>query len=314
MISLSHLKELSSFSLLALLASCATVLNQPLQKLTVIADKNIKVISVDKAAMTDSSTGYNYGTVKYYVKRSSQPLLIKLQIDSSIKTVALKAQKSFAYWYNILSNYGIGMLVDKNNLKRYAYPRYNYFTIKDSSIKIHRFAQQKKGTLNVSFSLPVVTGFSLNDSNGKYNSAGIFGIEAGLEYFHKQDQYFSLNIGAATDVFGEHIGTGYFESGHTFFTSLRSNHIAGRFELGYGISLSKFKWQKNYSDSVTSTTQFKGSVAAGLSFAAQYKIGQYFRCGVLYQPGIFNTTYKPVLDYQHYLSLNLIWKLRVKKG
>jgi hypothetical protein len=300
--------------LLTMCSSCATILNQPVQKITVAADKNIKVVTVDRSLKTDSSTGYNNGPVSYYLERGNKPAFIQLRIDSTKKTVWLKAQNSVAYWYNILSNYGIGTLVDKDNLKRYAYPRNNYLTLKDTTVKMHRFAPMKKGTINLSFSLPFITGYYINDSSGKYSTTGVFGIEGGIEYFHTQNQYLSLHAGAGTTVFGERFGSGIFESGHNFFASLRNNNIVGRFDLGYGISVSKLRWQQDRRDSGSITRQLKKSITAGLSLAAQYRIGQYFRFGILYQPGIINTSYKPTFDYQHYLSLNLIWKLKVKSG
>jgi hypothetical protein len=313
MIGRCEIRTIFFFLLAALLSSCATLFNQPLQKISVSSDEKIKINSVDKVLMSDSSPAYNNGPKRYYVQRSNRPLYINLQIDSVKKTIILKAKNSFAYWYNIPSNYGIGMLVDKDNLKRFGYSKYNYLAVKDTAIKIYRFAPAKKGSINLALSLPILNGFCLTDSsNGKYNSAGIWGLEAGLEYFYTSNAYLSLNIGAATDVFGEHIGTGYFETGSTLFASARNNNVIGSFDLGYGLNLSKLIWKKTFSDSAVSTEQSKKSIGLGVSLAAQCRIGNYFRLGLLYQPCIINTSFKPVVNYQHYLSLNLIWKLRVK--
>ncbi len=263
--------------------------------------------------MTDSSSSYNNGTKKYYVSRSNEPLNINLQIDSTKKTIILNPKKSFAYWFNIPSNYGIGMLVGKGNVKRFGYSKYNYLTLKDTSIKIHRFAPTKNGSLNLVLSLPFVNGFCLTDSgNGKYNSFGFFGLQGGLEYFYKSNSYLSISIGVATDVFAKHIGYGYFETGSTIFSSIRNNNVVRSFDLGYGINLSKLKWAKKFTDNVTIKNQSKKSIGSGLSLAAQYRIGNYLRLGLLYQPNIINTSFKPVVNYQHYLSLNLIWKLPIK--
>jgi hypothetical protein len=51
----------------------------------------------------------------------------------------------------------------------------------------------------------------------------------------------------------------------------------------------------------------------GLSVYSNYRLGHSFRLGVLYQPGLFSIGAKPVLDYQHFISLNFIWKMPIRK-
>ena len=162
--------------------------------------------------------------------------------------------------------------------------------------------------------VPFTTVFNIIDSSGKYNSAGIFGLEAGADFFYRNNAYLSVNIGAATDVFAEHIGLGYYEAGNTFYASVKNNNVAGRFDLGYGISLSKFKWTKISVDSFNTFYKSKKNINIGLSLSAQYRLGNTFRLGMLYQPGLINTNFKPAVNYQHYISLNCIWKLTIKKA
>jgi hypothetical protein len=294
-------------------SSCATIINQPLQKIFIITDKNIKVISVENAVLMDSSK-QNNTPKKYFVKRSNTPLIINVQTDSTKNIIILKPKSSFAYWYNIIFNFGIGMLIDKDNLKRYTYPKINYISIEDTGIAIKSAAPIKKGTINLSLSLPFTTVFNIIDSSGKYNSAGVFGLEAGADFFYKKNTYLSVNICAATDLFGEHIGIGYYETGNTLYASLKNNTIIRRFDLGYGINVSKLKWTKITVDSVKTSYTSKSNINIGLSLSAQYRVGKNFRLGVLYQPGLLNTNFKPAVNYQHYISLNCIWKLAIKNA
>jgi hypothetical protein len=81
-----------------LLSSCATIINQPLQKIFIATDKNVKVISVEKAVLMDSSKHTN-ARKEYFVKRSNTPLIITVQADSTKKIIVLKSKISFAYWY-----------------------------------------------------------------------------------------------------------------------------------------------------------------------------------------------------------------------
>jgi hypothetical protein len=296
-----------------LLSSCATILNAPLQKVHIASNKNIKIISVEKVVLIDSSLMGANAPKTFYVLRSGNQLKINIEIDNTKKIIFLKPKKSFAYWYNIFSNYGIGMLIDKDNVKKYGYPSQNYITAKDSSIKIYRFAPIKKGTINLSLSLPFVTIFHINAKNKYYQSGGVFGLEAGLDYFYKNNNYFSFNVGAGSDIFGEHIGKGFFETGNTIFTSVRNNKVMGSFDVGYGIHFSQLKWARLPSgDTIINDAPIK-NIGLGLSLSAQYRFGNYFRMGILYQPNLLNTSFKPTFDYQHYISLNLILKIPVKK-
>jgi hypothetical protein len=295
---------------LAFLSSCATILNKPVQKIFISTHQNARVQSVGKAVVIDSSLFFQPITKAYYVPRSNEPLVITLEVDSTTKQVSLRPTRSFAYWYNILSNYGIGMLVDKNNMKRYAYPIRNYFSVKDTTITISRFAPVEKGSMNLTISLPFMTQFTIKTTDRTYISAGIFGAEAGWEYYYKRDHYLSLHAGAATDAFGEYIGPGYFDMGNTLFTSVRNNTIIGSFDFGYGIHLSQLKWIRHYRDT-TKTDQAVKNKGLGVSVSTQYRIGNYFRIGAIYQPMLLAVNSRPFANYQHYLSINLIWKFPI---
>lgn len=297
--------------LLLILSSCATILNSPVQKIIISTDKNIRVVSVDRVTVTDSSFMDVNATRAYYIPRSNQRLKVNLQIDSTHKTLLLTSKHSFAYWYNIASNGGIGMLVDKDNLKQFAYPKRSYLALQDTGIKRFNFASIEKGTINLSLSLPFTTAFNVNAFDKKYKSAGIFGFEAGLDYFYQDNNYLSMDFGVGSDKFGEYFGPGYIQTADVIYSSLRNNRIIGCFDFGYGINVSQLKWvQQTIGDTIKINHLIKNT-KLGLSLSAQYRLGTYFRLGVLYQPILINADFKSSFNYQHYLSLNLTWRLPI---
>jgi hypothetical protein len=297
-----------SFLLLPLFfASCATILNQPIERVRIATDKNVKVISVDKALLVDSTLQSMGEPKAYYVPRSFQPLIVTLQVDTVKKSVQLKACKSFAYWLNIY-NYCLGMLVDQNNLKRYGYPPNNYISVKDTSIIIERFAPPKKGTLDLSLALDFLPTFNIkNNYQQQFQATGAFGIEGGLDYFYKPKHYLSLNVGGATSRFGEYFGPGYVQYATSEFASLKNNNVIGSFDIGYGLNVSNFQW-RNESQDTTYPNQSISNISVGLSLSAQYRMGKYFRLGALYQPTLLNTSFGPAFSYQHYFAITLNWK------
>lgn len=66
-----------------------------------------------------------------WIDRTSKPLEIIVESTENKKTVTVNPKNSFMFWANIY-NYGIGMLIDKNNPKRYYYPRTIYIDLQDS--------------------------------------------------------------------------------------------------------------------------------------------------------------------------------------
>lgn len=301
------------FVLLALFSSCATILNGPVQKILITPDSNIRIRSVEKVALIDStSIGINDQRA-YYVVRSTQPLKVNIQIDTIKKTLLLKSRNSLTFWANIFTNWGLGMLVDKDNLKRFAYPKRNYLSANDTSVKIYRFAPVKKGTINLSLSVPFLTVFNVKSITGRYKSAGVLGLGAGLDYFYQDNDYLSINVGAATDQFAEHIGVGYYETANTIFANVTNNHVVGSFDFSYGMNLSELRWTQQTFGDTTKNNQSLNNIGLGLSISAQYRVGNYFRFGVLYQPVLFDVSPRTIFGYQHFISLNLVWKLPIKE-
>lgn len=297
-------------AVLFLFSSCARILNNRVQKVSVTTSKNVKVIAVDKALWTDTG----HARRVFHTLRRKPPLVISVEVNDSIqKTVSLRACNSIAYWYNIMGNYGLGMLLDRDHPKRYGYPAHNYITSNDTGIIVRRFAPVRKGTVNFLGSLPVLHSFHMRDVNGKYSSGGVLGIEAGLEFFYKDDRYLSVTTGAATDRFGEYFGPGYYQSGKAFYGDVRNNHVVGSFDLGYGISLLQLNWGKHTLGDTIKIEQRLKNKLLGLSLSMQYRLGKYFRLGLLYQPGILNLRNKVGIDYQHHLSFQLIWKLPLRR-
>ena len=167
--------------------------------------------------------------------------------------------------------------------------------------------------MRLSLAWPFFNDFSIRSPQGAYHTNGIFGLEASWEVFYKKDRYISLSAGAATsNAPVDRFGKGYIQSADNLYASIRANRVIGSFDIGYGISLSEPVWvQHTLGDTVNLDRSFKNT-ALGLSLSAQYRLGNYFRMGVLYQPGILSANLSPALHYQHYISVSFIWKLPLK--
>jgi hypothetical protein len=119
------------------LSSCASIFNSPLtythivtnqpSKLTINGEENSDLVN-DK---------------EIWINRSKEPLEIKAESAGNKKTVIVNAKNSFMFWAN-LYNYGIGMLIDKNNPKRYYYPRTIYLDLQDTLTTYQTYVPNKR--------------------------------------------------------------------------------------------------------------------------------------------------------------------------
>ena len=299
-------------------SSCATLLNGPAQNIRIATDENIRRVSIENTLFVDSSAcepegcGTYLGSRTYLVRRSHETLVIHAQLDSGERLIRILPHNSFAYWLNI-ETYGIGMLVDKNDSKRYAYRRWNYLALEDTSIILRRFAPVPKGTAYFSLSVPLINFFSLKSPEGQSTPAGPFGLEAGVDYFYKRDHYISLSAGVGSSAFVDHIGKGYYTTGHTFFGSIRNSHVIGSFDLGYGLSFSDLFLSKVTIGDSANLDRSARSAGIGFSFSAQYRLSKYFRVGILYQPTLFSVNLSPSFSYQHYISAGLAWRWPIRR-
>jgi len=300
---------------LVFLSSCATILNGPSQLIRVSTEKNISDLRVENTLSMESRTLDTAMIHAFIVPRSAQPLIIHFRLDTAEKTVRLQPRNSFAWWYNIFSNYGIGMLIDWHNPKRYSYPSWTYLAANDTVVYHHRFPPIPKGNLRLSLSYSPVDIFNILSPEGQYSTGGIFGAEAGLDYFHKPDRYISLAVGAATSVAPvEHLGSGYLRTGNALYANIRYNYVIGSFDLGYGGSISKLIWARTTFGDTVNLNKHTQSIGFGPSLSAQYRIGNSFRLGLLYQPTLMSVDHSPAFNYQHYISVNLCWKIRLRRS
>jgi hypothetical protein len=292
----------------ALLPSCATLLNGPVMNIHIATDDKIKRVSVDNALYPDKITREPKDPGTYLIPRDHETLVIHAQLDSGEKVIRIAPHLSAAFWFNV-ENYGLGMLVDITNPKRYGYRRWYYLTLKDSAITLRRFAPVPKRTMSFSLSVPLINAFSLTSPEGRSAPEGPLGLGAGVDYFYRTNRYISLSLGAATSVFGDRIGVGYYNTAHIFFSSIRNSHVIGSFDLGYGLSFSGLLWSKVTIGDTVNMDRSVSSFGMGFSFSAQYRLSRDLWLSILYQPTLFSPNSPQPFSYQHYLAAGLAWRL-----
>jgi hypothetical protein len=295
---------------LMFLFSCTSLFNKSSHWVTVRTNRTTKEIVVD-----NEKHPLENGQAYLQVERGKKPLIIGLKSGDSLQYVSIKSHSSFNYLLDAYCTWGIACFVERKNPKRYFHPRNIYLEQKEGVIKVFRFPPVKKGTVNLTLSIPYINDFYARTASGRSHDLGFLGIGGGLDFYYKDDHYLSLQAGAVIDnevpfpVGVDHFG-GPYEKTSNLFISLRNNHIIGAFDIGYGLSFSRFNWLE------TDTTFHlkKKTNTLGLSLATHYRITNNFKAGVLYQPGIFRLDNGLKTDYQHLLSVELLFTFKRRRG
>jgi hypothetical protein len=251
-------------------------------------------------------------------------LTIEVISDSTKKTLTLPPISSFAYYVNILYTCGIAMLVEKNHPKRYSYPGKIYLNSSDTNSRYFHYSQEnKKGAVYLHLALPHMNSFYMKPpgETGKSNT-GFWGASVGIDYYHNKNQYFSFTLNSVTDLFTPMPAaveySGEYEFTKANFISISNNHQIRSFRIGYGFSFSRNSWDFVYFNSFnppppTRIPVKKTWTTAGFVFPFHYHFNDEFFAGLIYQPTIINFS-KPVsFQYEHLISIDFGWKIKLYK-
>ena len=308
------------------MTSCATIINQPY--------KNVKVYTTEPSRII-----HRYDTIKtvnnkanLWAERKNEILSIVAMTDSITKTIEIKPRNSFAYWLNIYPTplFWTGFLIDKNNPKRYSYPNRIYINSADTISKDYSYSQSNnKRELHLHVSLPYINSFCLKPKNEKYKiNTGFWGLSVGLDYFHSNNQFINLGASGVTDFFLPVIGGavdlyGEWESMTSLYLSLSNNHKIKRFSVGYGLSFARNTWNFRDDGDFYGYDEFnpplikdpitKSHYAFGLIFPTYFQLSEHFNVGAVYRPTFYRPNLTEKFSYEHLISIDFAWKIRLKK-
>lgn len=316
--------------LLFFLSSCATLITR--------RSYNIKVSTDLPDARIELLDSTYILPAKFKIRRSKEDLKIKLIGDSIEKNFVVKASPNAAFLYgNLIWTYlsPAAYLIDFTNQKRFYYGRRlrlnSFDTLGIIRPKISKYYydywsktyETNKGHINVKCSFPWVNSFYLHpiQETPKINT-GFWGVSGGLEYFYKKNKYVSLTGSAVMDFFIPFPAavefSGERKSMYSIYISLTDNYNFRRFTLGYGINLSNNTWRLSYYDRFdppppTREPVTKISNSVGFTFDAYHQLTENLYVGLIYRPTILNVYPDVAVKYEHLISIDFMFKLRIKK-
>lgn len=292
-----------------LLGSCATMLNPHTKEVNIYTTKPSKIVFKKDTIYTADNRAY------ILPERGKKPVAFQVIKNDSVRTITLRAKNSLAFYANIY-NYGIGLIADWKNPKRYTYSTRVFLDSDENKDSYYRYNQlKKKSAFYLHLSIPYgnLMYFKPEDY-GQQFSGGFFGLSVGLDYYHKEKQYFSITASAATDYpvpFPAPVDDeGTSESMSTFYVSFSNNHLIKHFTFGYGLSVARNSWGIYPPYSSSDEALVIRNSAGGFIFSMYAKPGPRLNIGIIYRPTFYQFDTRQV-EYEHLFSLDLAWKIRL---
>ena len=316
------MKNLYILILPLLLTSCAAILNRPYTTSIVTTNpRGAKIIINQKDTICCSE---NMVTVP----RSYKPLYLEIVKDTLSQRVTVFPKTSATYYWNFFSPYCLGYVADLFSDKRYTYPSNIYVDLINPKLSYPHplWKDNTDKPINIGLSIPIVNGYYYS-RNGKNNSmSGTLGLALHGEYYLTNKYYLSAELGGlehntwnwnwgwADPTPETHRRLVYFNS--------RMNIRIKRWNLGAGLSYQQFKMEKTvYTSNYVSpgfytdtsyTAEKHYNEGLGLNLSVQYRLGQNFYLGTMFQPLLLNTA-PSAEGYMHYINFDVIFKLPVWK-
>jgi hypothetical protein len=151
----------------------------------------------------------------------------------------------------------------------------------------------------------------LDEEGRKIGTYFFFGFSSGFDFHHSHNQFMSLR----TSVVVLNLG-GEWEA-DLLHISFSNNHRINKFSIGYGVSYAGNFFYKDweYIDEIDDYdyTSHKSYGTFGLIFPAYFYSGEIFSVGIVYRPTFFRPHMRDKFKYEHLISLDLAFKIRLVK-
>jgi hypothetical protein len=253
-----NMQKLYLFTILIsfILSSCATILNRQKQTIDFKYSSNIRILEIKQ-----DSTIINHSSNTFFAYRSKYPIEFKYLNKTDTITRNLRPFLSNSYWWNIYFNYGLGMIIDNFDNKKYAYLK--KFHITDDNLIV----KEKTGNQNIYIGSEYSFLFSKN-----YVWATIipYNVFVGYEYYYNYNQFISIEESLGLYLGGDKYNTT--RNGYANLVSnlnIKNNCVFNNFEVGYGLCVHNSIYHNKLGMS------FSGTNMLSNTFGIMFDINKY---------------------------------------
>lgn len=177
-----------------------------------------------------------------------------------------------------------------------------------------------KGDFRVDLKLPHFNHLSFNPNREFRDSEfGFNGYGLGFEYNYKDNKFLEASSSLATTFeipFPAPVDAEYNKTLYSFYFNLTDNIIRNRFTFGYGLTYTNNMWAEWTEDFTDMDAPINSSKTItnrnlGLTVNSYYRLGRTFHLGLIYQPSLLNFNSTPQFIYEHSISLELNWRIKL---
>jgi hypothetical protein len=312
-----------------MLSSCAILFNGTHTPVRVHAKSGEVVTLTNDSGVTDAGTFLPGGVYTFSALRGKHVLEVSVKTDTSERSFLLRPSESWVFYLNLLQPYAIGMMFDVLSPKRYSYPENIYLTPYTRAGKKRGYetiAARKRGDVSVTFMPPLVQAYLLKPVGYDF-SGNVLGSGLGANYSYTDNSFFSAECIAATawitysEPYYENSNNATRMENLTWVAlAARHHHALGRFDLGYGVSLTwqhaneKYDYGRSSTDPNYWLVRENDYFTIGGSFSGNYRLSKSVYLGVNYQPQILSLTpYGAALTHAFAANAGLFWRVPISK-
>ena len=357
-------KFLLLIALALLLASCATLLNPRNTEVRIRTFGPASVVVRGDTIATQERYFSNFSWKKnnyyafvhqaaFFVPRAKTPLEVRVFNDSTERQVVLNPRLTGIYWAN-LATFGLGMLVDRTNPKRFRYPGFSidlenpaaeprfgnlsaYRTpfrsaeasriqATDRSANVAYDRATRKGMTYLTLTFPHFNWHKTYiDRIGMHRTRGGFwGIGFGVDHHYSDTHSLAFEANAITsEILIVYLTLNFPTERHYRFNfSLTDNWHRQRFSLGYGINVSRNFWSHYYDEeddddyiSTLVTESFSQAYwTVGPMVNAYLKLHPSARLGLVYRPSVYRFGRPDPWRYEHSVSVEMKLNIGLRKN
>ena len=262
-------------------------------------------------------------TIDIHTTKPTKIVVLKDTVETVNNNVRIKVLKSRAPVYLRSITDSCSTLIQI----RSPYPKAIILKPEKQGKKYSKFWNyDRTGELYLNFSFPHFNFYNFAPENESPQTLDAFmGISIGADYFYCKNQFVNLTWSSVIDFpFPFPIGPldffGDYYSMRSKYISLSNNHKINRFSFGYGLSYGRNSWYHEYGSVMTNENgiiQFSPTIkrydVLGLVFSSYIELGRQFSCGVIYRPTFLRPNSINAFRYEHLISVDFAWKIRLKR-
>lgn len=294
------------------ISGCATYFNDSSQSIIIHANPKETVVVVQSDTCHSTPCVVN-------LKRSNEDVDMYFINGEKRKTVKLESGKSPYFWFgNFLFPVGapISHIIDyrySKDTKINCYDDEVFIDMNSAESEYYRWGlpEERDHIISLQFSIPEGNFHKLNVENINSNSKGFIGLTGELDYHFSNSHYLSFATGIVFDFIipfpapFDPPDSVHSVSVNTAFVMFQNHYNFDTWDLGYGLSYSRYFFQENNFDIISNRT-FDG---AGLSFSASFRLSENVSIGANYLPTFIFFDRSIAYSYSHVIFFDLKFTL-----